>query len=216
VGEEEGGRDLLKVGLFCVGDVDEICGGLVGKGDGNGGGAIRFCTRLRGECRYAIHRESKAMIEDQTYYIKTPRAHTARLHPSLSMMCLQLPTEDNNAGLEHRLQTMDVWVTYLNAINAHKAMNLAGQMAAKETAKRSFAVTGMEEEDDDDGNVTPTDSTWVRVFALLSFGMWLDLKLPAILFDNESALKMRILCPTKIVMDLPILTVLTLNPSRAF
>jgi hypothetical protein len=106
------------------------------------------------------------MIEDQTYYIKTPQAHTARLHPSLSMMCLQLPTEDNNAGLEHRLQTMDVWVTYLNAINAHEAMNLAGQMAAKETAKRPFAVTGMEEEDDDEGNVTPTDSTWTRVFAL--------------------------------------------------
>jgi hypothetical protein len=146
VGEEEGVRDLSKVGLFCVADVDDICGGLVGKGDGNGGGAIRFCTRPQDECHYVTHRESKAMIEDQTYYIKTPPAHTAHLHPSLSMMCLQLPTKDNNAGLEHRLQTMDVWVTYLNTINAHEALNLAGQMATKETAKRPFAVTGMGKE----------------------------------------------------------------------
>jgi hypothetical protein len=44
VGEEEGNRDLSKVGFFCVGEVDEICGGIVGKVDGNRGGAARFCT----------------------------------------------------------------------------------------------------------------------------------------------------------------------------
>jgi hypothetical protein len=36
VGDGEGNRDLSKVGLFCVRDVDEICGGIVGKVDGNG------------------------------------------------------------------------------------------------------------------------------------------------------------------------------------
>jgi hypothetical protein len=128
-------------------------------GDGVGGGAAWFCTRSKEECRYVTHRENKALIEDQTYYIKTPRAHTARLHPSLSMLCLQVPAEDNDTHLEERLQTMDVWVTYLNAINAHEAMDLAGRLAAR----KSMAVTGLDEEDA--SVVTPTDSTWVRVFA---------------------------------------------------
>jgi hypothetical protein len=164
VGDGDGNRDLSKVGLFCVRDVDEVCGGIVGKVDGNGGGAVRFCTRSVDECRYITHRENKALIEDQTYYINTPRAHTARLHPSLSMMCLQVPTEDDDNDLENRLQPMDVWVTYINAINAHEALNLAGSLAAKEGTRQTFAVTGLEEEDVD-SNITPTDSTWIRVFA---------------------------------------------------
>jgi hypothetical protein len=116
VDDEEGGRGLSKVGLFCVCDARDVCGGVVGKVDGESGGAVRFCTRPRDECQYITHRDNKAMIDDQTYYIKTPRAHTARLHPSLSMLCCQVPAEDNDADLEHRLQPMDVWVTYLNAI----------------------------------------------------------------------------------------------------
>jgi hypothetical protein len=164
VGDGDGNRDLSKVGLFFVRDVDEICGGIVGKVDGNGGGAVRFCTRSVDECRYSTHRENKALIEDQTYYINTPRAHTARLHPSLSMMCLQVPTEDDDNDLENRLQPMDVWVTYINAINVHEALNLAGSLAAKEGTRQTFVVTGMEEEDVD-SNITPTDSTWIRVFA---------------------------------------------------
>jgi hypothetical protein len=72
VGEDAGVRGLSKVGLFCVRDVDAICGGIVGKVDGDSGGAARFCTRLRGECRYSTHQENKALIEDHTYYIKTP------------------------------------------------------------------------------------------------------------------------------------------------
>jgi hypothetical protein len=159
VDEDEGGRGLSKVGLFCVGDADDICGGVVGKIDGEGGGAARFCTRPKKECRYVTHRENKALIEDQTYYIKTPRAHTARLHPSLSMLCLQVPSEDDDSHLEDRLQTMDVWVTYLNAINAHEAMNLAGLQAAR----KPMAVTGLHA--GDESVETPTDSTWERVFA---------------------------------------------------
>jgi hypothetical protein len=127
VDEDDGGRGLLEVGLFCVSDADDICGGVVGKMDGGGGGAARFCTRSKEECHYDTHRENKALIEDQTYYIKTPHAHTARLHPSLSMLCLEVPTEDGDSHLEDKLQTMDVWVTYINAINAHEAMNLAGR-----------------------------------------------------------------------------------------
>jgi hypothetical protein len=75
------------------------------------------------------------------------------------MLCLQVPTEDDDSHLEDRLQTMDVWVTYLNAINAHEAMNLAGRLAAR----KPMAVTGLHEEDE--SIVTPTDSTWVQVFA---------------------------------------------------
>jgi hypothetical protein len=159
VDEDDGGRGLLKVGLFCVSDADDICGGVVGKMDSGGGGAARFCTRSKEECRYVTHRENKALIEDQTYYIKTPRAHTARLHPLLSMLCLQVPTEDNDSHLEDKLQTMDVWVTYINAINAHEAMNSASRLAARKT----MAVTGLNEENE--SVATPTDSTWVRVFA---------------------------------------------------
>jgi hypothetical protein len=151
---------LLKVELFCVCDVDDICGGIVFKVDGESRGAVHFCTRLRGDCQYVTtHQENKAFIEDQTYYINTPRAYMARWHPSLSMMCLQVPLEDNDTQLENCLQTMDVWVTYLNAINTHEAMNLAG----RESAKKPMAVTGMEE--DGGSGILPTDSTWVCVFA---------------------------------------------------
>jgi hypothetical protein len=64
---------------------------------------------------------------------------------------------------------MDVWVTYLNAINAHEAMNLAGSAVARELAREAtrapMANTGMEDTDVG-SNITPMDSTWVRVFAL--------------------------------------------------
>jgi hypothetical protein len=160
VGDDSGGRDLSKVGLLCVRDVDDICRGVVGKLDGDGGGAAQFCTRPFGECRYGTHRENKAMIEDQTYYIKTPRVFTARLNPSLSMMCMHVPTEDDDTRLEDRLQPMDVWVTYINAINAHESLNRASQTAAKD----AYAKTGLEEEDAESSR-SPTDSTWVRVFA---------------------------------------------------
>jgi hypothetical protein len=48
--EDDGGQGLSKVGLFCVGDADDICGCVVGKVDGGGGGAARFCRRLKKEC----------------------------------------------------------------------------------------------------------------------------------------------------------------------
>jgi hypothetical protein len=159
VDDDDGGQGLLKVGLFCVGDLDNICGGVVEKVNSGGGGAAQFCTRSEKECCYVTHWENKALIEDQTYYIKTPQAHTARLHPLLSMLCLQVPTEDNDSNLEDRMQTMDVWAMYLNAINAHEAMNLAGQLAACKT----MAVMRLDKEDK--SVVTPSDSTWVQVFA---------------------------------------------------
>jgi hypothetical protein len=75
------------------------------------------------------------------------------------MMCLQVPSGDNDTQLENCLQTMDVWVSFLNVINAHEAMNLAG----REATKKPMAVTGMEE--DGGSSVSPTDSTWACVFA---------------------------------------------------
>jgi hypothetical protein len=75
------------------------------------------------------------------------------------MMCLQILSEDDDTQLKNHPQ-IDVWVTYLNAINTHEAMNLA---PGREAAKRQMAVTGMEE--DGGSSVLPTDSSWVRVFA---------------------------------------------------
>jgi hypothetical protein len=67
---------------------------------------------------------------------------------------------------------MDIWVTYLNAINTHEAMNLARSAAARELAREAtradMAVTGMKDPDIG-SNITPTDSTWVWVFALSLF-----------------------------------------------
>jgi hypothetical protein len=80
------------------------------------------------------------------------------------MLSLHVPSEFDDTELEERLQTMDVWVTYLNAVNAQEEMNLARWAAAVEALRRPIAVTGMEE-DEVESIVTPTDSTWVRVFA---------------------------------------------------
>jgi hypothetical protein len=72
VEEDKDSRGLSKVGLFYVCNVDDICGGVVGKVNGESGGAACFCTCLHGDCRYVTHRENKALIEDQTYCINTP------------------------------------------------------------------------------------------------------------------------------------------------
>jgi hypothetical protein len=75
-----------------------------------------------------------------------------------------VPSEFDNTELEERLQTMTVWVTYLNVVNAHEEMNLAGWAATMEAARKPFVVTGMEEEEVC-STMTPTNSTWVRVLA---------------------------------------------------
>jgi hypothetical protein len=126
---------LSKVGLFCVADADDICGGVVGKVDGGGGGAARFCTRLKTECRYG----KQGSDQGSEVLHQDPSSTYCTIAPFASMLCLQVPTEDNNSHLENRLQTMDVWVTYFNLINAHKVMNLAGRLATRKT----MAVTGL-------------------------------------------------------------------------
>jgi hypothetical protein len=152
---------LSKVGLFCVPEESEVCCGVVGKADGEGRGAPQFCTKSRTACRYNTHRDNKANVSCYTYYIHCPRANTARLHPSLSMVCMEVPDEDDDPELGSRLQPMDVWVTYINAINEHEAMNEAGAA----TARKTRAVTGMEEEDERENDDSPISSTWTRVFA---------------------------------------------------
>jgi hypothetical protein len=124
---------LSKVGLFCVREGSEVCCGVVGKADGEGGGAPRFCTKSRAACRYNTHQDNKANVSCYTYYIQCPRANTARLHPSLSMVCMEVPDEDDDPELGSRLQPMDVWVTYIDAINEHEAMNEAGAATARKT-----------------------------------------------------------------------------------
>jgi hypothetical protein len=106
---------LSKVGLFCVQEESDICCGVVGKVNGEGRGALRFCTKSGDACRYSTHRDNKANVSCYTYYIQCPRANKSRLHPSLSMICMEVPAEDNFLELEletRLLQPMDVWVTY--------------------------------------------------------------------------------------------------------
>jgi hypothetical protein len=133
---------LSKVGLFCVWEESDICCGVVGKVDGEGGGAPRFCTKNRDACRYSTHRDNKANVSCYTYYIQCPRANTARLHPSLSMVCMEVPNEDDFPELETWLQPMDVWVTYINAINEHEAMNKAGAATARKVRASSCHRNG--------------------------------------------------------------------------
>jgi hypothetical protein len=120
---------------------------------GKAEGLPRFCTKNWDACRYSTHQDNKANVSCYRYYIQCPRANTAQLHPLLSMICIEVPGEDDFPELETRLQPMDVWGTYINAINEHMAMNKAG------------AVTGMEEEDKSEDAESPVSSTWTRVLA---------------------------------------------------
>jgi hypothetical protein len=119
--------------------------------------AIRFCTKLQDKCRYGTHQDNKAAV----LYIQCPRANTARLHPSLSLICLEVPDEDDFEALETGLQPINVWVTYINAINEHDALNNAGAAAAK----RARVVTRLEAEGESKDSESPPLSTWTKVYA---------------------------------------------------
>jgi hypothetical protein len=72
-----------------------------------------------------------------------------------------VPNEDDFEALETRLQPIEVWVTYINAINEHEALNNAGAVAAW----RARVVTGLEEEGESKDSESPSISTWTKVYA---------------------------------------------------